>query len=155
MVTKDNMINYFIIKIMSYKVKILEEQVSAIELIYNLCKAQIEYYHLSIQKYEDKERKCQNSIFYRTFYKKVQKAQIEPLYQVINTYGAFCPIAKPLNDGDTEKYIKALSLYLITLQSMIPNMSAFENRLKNIYEIYKNIYRRRIKSMLYCVLYDM
>ncbi len=136
-------------------VKAYEEKVSNIELMYNLSKSQIEYYILSIERYEEKERKCQNSIFYRNFYKRVQKAQIEPLYQVINTYGAFCPIAKPINEGDLDKYIKALSMYSITLSSMLPNMSAFENRLKNIVEVYKNIYRIRIKSWFYCVMFDM
>lgn len=136
------------------KVYAFEEQIKAIELIYNLSKVQTDYLMTSIQRYEEKERKCQESLFYRNFYKRVKEAQIKPLYMIVNTYGGFHEIAKPVNNGNLKQYAEALASYALTLQSMLTNIKAYENELKNVHEQYKEIYRTRIKSWFYCVAYD-
>lgn len=118
-----------------------------LSLIYNLLRVETNYLMISIQRYEEKERKCQNFIFYRNFYKRVKEAQIKPLYIILNTYGVFYEIAKPINNEN-------LTEYALTLQSALTNIKAYENELKSIYDIYKEIYRMRIKSWFYCVVFD-
>jgi hypothetical protein len=137
-----------------HKVHAFEKQIEAIELIYNLTRVQVDYFMTSIQRYEEKERKCQESIFYRNFYKRVKEAQIKPLYSVVNTYGGFNEIAKPVNNGNLTQYAEALASYALTLQCVITNIKAYENELKSIHTQYKEIYHQRIKSWFYCVVYD-
>ncbi len=136
------------------KVNAFEEQIKAIELIYNLSKIQTDYLMTSIERYEEKERKCQESMLYRNFYKKVKEAQIKPLYVVVNTYGGFNEIAKPVNTGNLTQYMEALAKYALTLQCVLTNILVCENELKSIHEKYKEIYRQRIKSWFYCVVFD-
>lgn len=136
------------------KLHSFEEQIKSTELIYNLSRIQIDYYMNSIERYEEKERKCQKSFLYRNFYKRVKKAQITPLYRIVKTYGKFNEIAKPINNGNLRQYIEYLASYALTLESMFTNMKACENELKSVHEKYKEIYHMRIKSWFYCVLYD-
>jgi hypothetical protein len=124
-----------------------EEQIKAVELMYNLSRTQIDYYLLAIQRYEEKEHKCQKSFFYRNFYKKVKKAQIPPLYTIVNKHGAFNEITKPVNNDD-------LRTYALTLQLVIQSAKNYENELKIIYDKHHDIYKSRIKSWFYCVAYD-
>ncbi len=138
----------------SNRVKMFEEQLKAVELIYNLSRTQIDYYILSIQRYEEKEHKCQKSFFYRNFYKKVKNAQILPLYNIVNKHGAFNEIAKPVNNGDLRTYAEALASYALTLQSVVQSAKNYENELKIIYDKHRDIYKSRIKSWFYCVVYD-
>jgi hypothetical protein len=138
----------------SNKVKMFEEQLKAVELIYNLSRTQIDYYLLSIQRYEEKEHKCQKSFFYRNFYKKVKNAQIQSLNTIVNRHGTFNEIAKPVNNGDLRGYAETLASYALILQSVVQSAKNYETELKIIYDKHHDIYKSRIKSWFYCVAYD-
>jgi hypothetical protein len=134
----------------------METAIQNVELLYNLTMIDIDYNHKCVTRHEEKERKCRESGLYRTFYTSVQKANLPTLDSIVSQYeDKIIPIAKPTKGGDIYDYAKHLHTYYLDLKNQIVILIDYKAKLKNLADSYQDIYRKRIKSYMYCVMYDM
>ena len=134
----------------------IESVVQNIELLYNLTILDIDYNKTTILRNENKERKRRESGFYRTFYTSIQKANFPTLDSIVSQYeDKIIPIAKPTKSENMYDYSNNLYKYSQDLKNQVEILVNYKVKLKNLADAYQDIYRKRIKSYMYCVMYDM
>ncbi len=134
----------------------MESVIQNIELLHKLTMIDIDYNQTTIRRHEEKERKCRESGFYRTFYTSVQKANLSTLDSIVSVYeDKIIPIAKPIKSGNMYDYSNNLYKYTQDLKNQVEILIDYKAKLKNLADAYQDMYRKRIKSYMYCVMYDM
>lgn len=132
-----------------------EKSYNSFNFSFDLLKLKIDHLMIDINNFQEKEDKCQKSIFYRNFYKKVKEAEIKPLHRIINSYGAFYKPDKPENKGNIVTYLIELNSHMFNIYLLILKMESFKENLEKIHKQHKEIYDKRMKSLFYRFVYDI